>query len=83
MASLQPRPGKRTHCHGEHAHNDALGTSDVAKRFGVTPERVRQLERTGVLRASIRTVAGVCIYSAREVEALRQQRAERARAKRR
>jgi hypothetical protein len=51
----------------------ALTTSDAARRLGVCPERVRQLERAGILRA-LRTLRGVRIFSGRDVEALRRQR---------
>ena len=55
--------------------NDALMTSDVAKRLGVGPERVRQLERAGVLTAT-KTPSGNRIFRAADVEALRLQRAQ-------
>jgi hypothetical protein len=53
----------------------ALLTGDAARRLGVSPERVRQLERAGVLVAT-KTVSGFRIYSAADVEKLRLQRAE-------
>lgn len=58
--------------------DDAMVTSEVARRLGISPERVRQLERSGELQ-EIRTRTGVRIYSAVAVEALRQQRASQRR----
>jgi DNA-binding transcriptional MerR regulator len=52
-----------------------LTTGDVARRLDVSPERVRQLERAGVLTA-IKTAGGFRIYSAVDVEKVRRQRAE-------
>jgi DNA-binding transcriptional MerR regulator len=54
---------------------DALFTADVAKRLKVSCERVRQLERAGLLPA-IKTPGGFRIYRAADVEALRRQRAQ-------
>lgn len=48
-------------------------TGDVARVLRVSPARVDQLERTGVLRAR-RTLSGVRIYRAADVEALRRKR---------
>jgi excisionase family DNA binding protein len=53
----------------------SLTTGDAAKELNVSAERVRQLEREGVLRA-VKTKSGMRIFSASEVEALRQARAE-------
>jgi len=53
-----------------------LMTGDVARRLGVTSERVRQLERQGVLKAE-RTVSGLRIFNASDVERLARERQER------
>jgi DNA-binding transcriptional MerR regulator len=48
-------------------------TGEAARRLKVSPERVRQLERAGVLPAR-KTVGGFRIYRAADVEALRRRR---------
>jgi excisionase family DNA binding protein len=50
-----------------------LTVSDVAKILGVTPDAVRDLERRARLRA-IRTLGGVRLFRASDVEHLRQRR---------
>ena len=53
---------------------DGLLTSgEVGKVLGVTAERVRQLERAGILRA-MKTPTGRRIYRVRDVDALRRRR---------
>ena len=54
--------------------DESLTTWDTAKRLGVTPERVRQLERAGILPAAFKTPGGVRIFSGKVVEALRRRR---------
>jgi DNA-binding transcriptional MerR regulator len=56
----------------------SLTTGDAAKELNVSAERVRQLEREGVQRA-VKTKSGMRIFSASEVEALRQARVEASR----
>lgn len=48
----------------------------VARRLDVSDDRVRQLERTGVLRA-IRTSTGVRLFDPADVERVRIERAEK------
>jgi len=55
-----------------------LTVSDAGKVLGVTPDAIRDLERRGRLHA-IRTLGGVRLFRAQDVEHLRQQR-EKARA---
>ena len=49
-------------------NKDSLLVSDVAKLIGRSADRVRQLERDGVLSAE-RTAGGVRIFRASDVEA--------------
>lgn len=53
-----------------------LTTADAARALRLSAERVRQLERAGVLRA-YRTVGGLRIYLASDVERLAAERAAR------
>lgn len=48
-------------------------TGDASRYLGVSAERVRQLERSGQLRAE-RTVNGIRIFSLSAVEELRRRR---------
>jgi DNA-binding transcriptional MerR regulator len=51
-----------------------MTTSDVARALDVSGERVRQLERAGILQAQ-KTLRGVRIYASDHVEAVRRERA--------
>ena len=56
-------------------------TSDVARRFGVVPDRVRQLARAGRLKAAIVTRSGQRLFG--EAEVARYEAERRARSARR
>jgi len=51
-------------------------TGVVAKNLSISEDRVRQLERAGILKA-IRTSTGVRLFDPADVRVLKQQRAER------
>ena len=51
-----------------------LETKDAAKLLDISPERVRQLEREGVIRAD-RTASGTRLYDEAEVKQLAKDRA--------
>ena len=52
-------------------------TGAAAHRLGLSPERVRQLEREGVIRAT-RTENGVRLFSLDDVDRLADKRASKA-----
>jgi excisionase family DNA binding protein len=58
------------------ASPDFMLTGDAARRLALSAERVRQLERAGLLRA-VKTVGGVRLYRREAVEALAAQRQRR------
>ena len=49
-------------------HVHYLTTSDAARRLDVCPDRVRQLSRSGRLKAAIITRSGQRLYDEAEVE---------------
>ena len=51
-----------------------LETKDAAKLLDISPERVRQLEREGTIRAD-RTASGTRLYDVDEVKQLAKERA--------
>jgi DNA-binding transcriptional MerR regulator len=53
-----------------------LLTSDVARRWGVSPNRVRQLADSGVLPTR-RTLSGVRLYRLEDIERVERERAGR------
>ncbi|WP_413933387.1 MerR family DNA-binding transcriptional regulator [Nitrospira sp. BLG_1] len=55
---------------------EILTVGEVSRALGMSADRVRQLERIGVLPAT-RTATGVRIFSRSAVEAFRKQRQER------
>lgn len=60
--------------------NSKLLTGDDAQRLGLSPDRVRQLERAGVLLAQ-RTPTGLRLYDRDVVERLAAERAQRRKAR--
>lgn len=57
--------------------SDILTTSETAKILGLSPERIRQLHRTGELSA-IQTSSGQRIFMRRDVELLLEKRGVKA-----
>ena len=52
-------------------------TGDVAKAVGVTPGAVRLWEKAGKLVPVARTIGGFSLFSRKDVERIRRERAER------
>ena len=52
---------------------EILTVGEASRELGMSPDRVRQLERTGILRAT-RTATGVRIFSKNVIEEFRRHR---------
>lgn len=58
---------------------DYLTTAGAAQLLAVTPARVRQLARQGVLAPAARTESGIRLFRRQEVERLARRRAKQGR----
>ena len=54
-----------------------LTGADVARRIGLTPAAVRQMESRGELKAAMRTEGGIRLFRRVDVERLAKRRAAR------
>jgi len=59
------------------ALNTYFTSGDVAKACSVTPGAVRLWEKTGKLTPAATTVGGFSLFSPKDVERIRRERAER------